>query len=284
MYASPSLHDRQTRTDLATNFLQNSDKLVYGPLVLLAPEWTVVKRGLCRWSRHWAPRHASTRASRRWIAPGGRFQRSLRSGNRRRGWARNLWEGCYWPKGQTPELAECTGMSLRWSPHGRGKGRSQGSGRRRDTRNTRKRARWRKRREQRITQAHDTWMGWHLPTLEPWANVVSHIVKSGAVKAKKWRVRCTVYRPVGCSRLLSAVNEATATNNWKMIFFSWTPPAFVPIPPWRTWTRRVPPLILLKRNRFCTFFSCFSVEAVHECDCGSEVWSKSHRCILARFV
>ena len=29
---SQYLHDRQTRTDLATNFLQESDKLVYGPL------------------------------------------------------------------------------------------------------------------------------------------------------------------------------------------------------------------------------------------------------------
>ena len=30
--------DRQTTTDLTTNFLQESDKLVYGSLVLLAPE------------------------------------------------------------------------------------------------------------------------------------------------------------------------------------------------------------------------------------------------------
>ena len=30
--------DRQTTTDLTTNFLQESDKLVYGPLVLLALE------------------------------------------------------------------------------------------------------------------------------------------------------------------------------------------------------------------------------------------------------
>ena len=35
---SPFLRERQTGTDLATNFLQKSDKLVYGPLVLLAPE------------------------------------------------------------------------------------------------------------------------------------------------------------------------------------------------------------------------------------------------------
>ena len=35
---SPFLDDRQTRTDLATNFIQKSDKHVYGPLHLLAPE------------------------------------------------------------------------------------------------------------------------------------------------------------------------------------------------------------------------------------------------------
>ena len=88
---SPYLHDRQTRTDLATNFLQKSDKLVYGPLTLLAPEWTVVKIARSRWSRHWAPRHASTRASCSWIAPGGRFQWSLRSRSCRSLWAHTLW-------------------------------------------------------------------------------------------------------------------------------------------------------------------------------------------------
>ena len=34
----PVLYGRQTRTELATNFLQKSDKLVFGPLVHLAPE------------------------------------------------------------------------------------------------------------------------------------------------------------------------------------------------------------------------------------------------------
>ena len=55
--SSPFLQDRQTTTDLTPNFLQESDKLVYGPLVLLA-EWTVVKRALCRWCCHWSPSHA----------------------------------------------------------------------------------------------------------------------------------------------------------------------------------------------------------------------------------
>ena len=35
---SPFLSDTQKRTELATNFLQKGDKLVFGPLVLLVPE------------------------------------------------------------------------------------------------------------------------------------------------------------------------------------------------------------------------------------------------------
>ena len=34
---SPFLYDRQTTTDLTTNFLQESEELVYGSLDLLAP-------------------------------------------------------------------------------------------------------------------------------------------------------------------------------------------------------------------------------------------------------
>ena len=70
-------------------------------LVLLALEWTVVKRALCRWCRHWSHRHASTTASCRWTAPAGKFQWSLSSGKRRRSWD--------WPMAQTPQWAKCTG-------------------------------------------------------------------------------------------------------------------------------------------------------------------------------
>ena len=35
---SPFLSDTQKKTELATNFLHTSDKLVFGSLVLLAPE------------------------------------------------------------------------------------------------------------------------------------------------------------------------------------------------------------------------------------------------------
>ena len=60
------------RTELATHFLHRSDKLVFGPLVLLAPERTVANRALYRRSRRRVPRQTSTRAPRlcRWLAPG----------------------------------------------------------------------------------------------------------------------------------------------------------------------------------------------------------------------
>ena len=106
---SPFLRDRQTTTDLTTNFLQESDKLVYGPLVLLAPEWRVVKRALYRWCRHWSPSHAGTRAWCRLRTPGWKFHWSLRSGSRRRSWAHNLWEELCWPKGKTPHSRKRTG-------------------------------------------------------------------------------------------------------------------------------------------------------------------------------
>ena len=46
----------------------------------------------------------------------------------------------------------------------------------------------------------------------------------------------------------------------------------------------MPPLVLMKKDWFWSFFSRFSVETVHYCDCCSEVWSESHRCISAWFV
>ena len=57
---------------MATNFLHESDELVFGPLDLLAPEGTVVKIAPSRWSHRRVPRHTSTRAPRvcRRIAPG----------------------------------------------------------------------------------------------------------------------------------------------------------------------------------------------------------------------
>ena len=57
------------------------------------------------------------------------------------------------------------------------------------------------------------------------------------------------------------------------------------MPPWSTGRRRRrPPLVLMKKDWFWSFFSGFPVETVHYCDCCSEVWSEFHRCISAWFV
>ena len=65
----------------------------------------------------------------------------------------------------------------------------------------------------------------------------------------------------------------------------WPPPVSIPLPPWRTGRRRrMPPLVLMKRDWFKSLFSRFAVETVHNCDRFSEVWSEFHRCISAWFV
>ena len=87
-------YDRQTTTDWTTNLRQESGKLVYGSLHLLAPEWTVVKKALCRWCSHRSPSHADFRACCRWRTPGWIFRWSLRCGGCRWSWARKLWEDC----------------------------------------------------------------------------------------------------------------------------------------------------------------------------------------------
>ena len=159
---------------------KKSDQLVHDPLVLLAPEWSVVERALCRWCGHQILSHASTRASCRWIAPGWEFQWSLSGGSCRRSWAHNkLLIG-----------RSAQGILFREHPHGRGNGRSQVSGRRS--------GRWRENTEestarQTITQAQDTWMGWREQTLEPmwyhpslWVRVVNE-------KKVTCEVTCEVY-------------------------------------------------------------------------------------------
>ena len=95
---------------------------------------------------------------------------------------------------------------------------------------------------------------------------ITHHSARALCRRKSGHVRCTVYTPRRLQRIAISCKRNLQQQTC------------------RTWGRRVPFLVLLKRGRFCTFFSCFSVEAVHDCDCGSEVWSKSHRCILARFV
>ena len=84
------------------------------------------------------------------------------------------------------------GILLRQHPHGRGKGRSQSSGgwSGRWERQM-KSAKWGSKRDQTLTQAHDTWMGWRAQTLEPKSCETSLWVRTNT--RKRWRVRCTVY-------------------------------------------------------------------------------------------
>ena len=86
------------------------------------------------------------------------------------------------------------GILLRTYPHGRGKGRSQSSGgwSGRWERQMKSAKRGSKR-EQTITQAHDTWMGWRAQTLEPMSCDITLQVRTNTRKTR--RVRCTVYTP-----------------------------------------------------------------------------------------
>ena len=168
----------------------------------------------------------------------------------------------------------------------------QGSGRRRgDRRNTRKGTRWGIRREN-TTKSH-TWM----TTRMRW-NTHQHLSHAvwcanndcvSTAWEKKWRMRCTVYTtPVGYSRLPSSCkrNQLQQTIFYKM-----------------NWTHELHQLLDVSQfhhesleEEACHLWYCWKGtgsarsspdsrwRTVHDCDCGSEVWSKSHRCIPARFV
>ena len=103
---SPYLCVRK-RTELTTNFLHESDKLVSSSLVLLAPEWTVMKIALFRWSHRRVRHHTSTKAPYlcRRIHPGRSLEKSLSSGSHRGSWAHNLWEDGFSPWSNTPLCA-----------------------------------------------------------------------------------------------------------------------------------------------------------------------------------
>ena len=83
--------------------------------------------------------------------------------------------------------------------------------------------------------------------------------------------------PVGCTRLPSAVLQQIQKNKL---------PLFIPLPPWGAGRRirRIPPLVVMKKDWFRWLFSRFAEETVHYCDCFSEVWSVFHRCISAWVV
>ena len=101
-------------------------------------------------------------------------------------------------------------------------------------RDTRKRTRGGKRREQTITQAHDTWMGWRAPTLEPmWYHTSCALWTR---KGDGWGVLFTL--SVGCSRLLSAVNEPTTTHLKKKKIFLMSSTSFCPNSTMKNWKKK----------------------------------------------
>ena len=103
---SPYLCVRK-RTELATNFLHESDKIVSGSLVLLALEWTVVKIALFRQAHRRVPYRTSTTVPNlcRRIHPGRSLQKSLSSRSCRAAWAYNLWEDYVSPRSNTSHSA-----------------------------------------------------------------------------------------------------------------------------------------------------------------------------------
>ena len=157
---------------------------------LLSEQWW-------RECHHWSPRHASTRASCRWIAAGGRFQWSLSSENRRRSWARNLWEGRCWAKGQTPHWAKCTRnlapKTSTWTRK-RQKSKVQEEEVEVEDRERRGREQSEDRRENRQSLRRMT-HGWDDAHKHMSHCGITHRYACALWTRKRWRVRCTVYTP-----------------------------------------------------------------------------------------
>ena len=102
-----------------------------------------------------------------------------------------------------------------------------------------------------------------------WATHVRVIRCESTRKCDVWGVLFTPI--VGCSRLLSTVNDLTTTKKifrgaW-LWWILWAPPVIVPLPPWCAgWRRRrMPFLILPEKNRCKSLFSRLTVKTVHLC-------------------
>ena len=205
---SPISHDRQTTTDLTTNFLHQSDRLVFSLLwwrerstdgVVIDLQVMQVR------GRRVAGLLPDEDFSSLWVVEIVKdvglvtFEKSV-VGRRAR---LLIWRSA-------------SGILPRWSPHGRGRGTSPGSDSRRDRWNTRKGTRWGKGREQAIKS--QTWM-----TMRLRRRVHQHL--SDAVRCATMiacslheEITCEVHLstpPVGCCRLLSAVNESYCNKRYK---------------------------------------------------------------------
>ena len=130
-------------------------------------------------------------------------------------------------------------------------------------------------------------IAWHMDGMtrtNTWANVLLHIIKRARVL---WRRKSDTHF-IGCSRLLSAENE-TYSNNF--FFFEKM-----------DYSRELHQLLDVSQfhheeleEEGCHLEYCWKIGSsrsspdsrwrpVQNWDCGSQIWLKSHRCILARFV
>ena len=133
-------------------------------------------------------------------------------------------------------------------------------------------------REARHTEAHDKWMVWRELHLEPMSRATLLWVQRNTRKCDLWG--CSVHTRSRLQQMAISCKRSCYNK-----FKKWAPPVFIPLPPWRTGRRRrMPPLVLMKRDWFRSLFSRFAVETVHNCGCFSEVWSEFHRCVSAWFV
>ena len=191
-------YDRQTTTDWTTNLRQESDKLVYGSLHLLAPGWTEVKRAPRPWCSHRIPDHADLRACRHWRSPG---------------WICRLWdvEVVGFITCERVVLVHSAWLLIRKSaqgsylPHGRWRWSREWKGR------------WERRWKAKRIKQHTTWAhGWDEMSARH-TLFLSHVnVTLKSVVNQRENVTCEVcysHTPVGCSRLLSAPNDLTTTNS-----------------------------------------------------------------------
>ena len=138
---------------------------------------------------------------------------------------------------------------------------------------------WRVRREGRREIKHTS--AWHMDDMTLTNTLsqcrVRHYHECGQTKEN---VTCegVLFTPQANAAYCHQMYTISLQQNQK----KWAPPVSSPLPPWGTGRRRrMSPLVLMKRNWFRTFFSRFSVETVHNCDCWSEVWSEFHRYISA---
>ena len=200
-------YDWQTTTDWTTNLRQESDKLVYGSLHLLALGWTVVKRAPCRWCSHRTQGHASSGTCPRQRIPGCTVQWSLRCAGR---WAHKPVRGSYSARVPKSSLARVCRVLVPYimedeaeDPENENDDRREGrqqemEGRTAESQNNHTMSAWRWDGVKRALHAK----------LDPWATCVIHTCCDSTRKCDVWGVLATgfptkrieLFRCCGCLR------------------------------------------------------------------------------------